>query len=154
MINMETLFEFYARTLTKNALEETNYTLAPYAQKIFLQKNVTDISQSEKGTHLIPYCIPDLIICERNTGNPIMVLDAKYKQHNRTARTDSHQLLAYVLLTGVKKCGFVFPGEEVQIKPMSTGISLPLNASDLAYYEVLINNELTKDHFDQIITAT
>lgn len=112
------------------------------------------MSQAEKGIHLIPYCIPDLIICERNTSNPIMVLDAKYKQHNRSARTDSHQLLSYVLLTGVKKCGFVFPGEDVQIKTMSTGISLPLNVPDLDYYEILINNELKQKHFDQIITTT
>lgn len=154
MINMETLFEFYARILTKKALEGTNYTLSPYAQKIFLQKNVTDMSQAEKGIHLIPYCIPDLIICERNTSNPIIVLEAKYKQHNRSARTDSHQLLSYVLLTGVKKCGFVFPGEDVQIKTMSTGISLPLNVPDLDYYEILINNELKQKHFDQIITTT
>ena len=147
---METLFEFYSRTLTKKALEGTNYTLAPYSQKIFLQKNVTDMSQTEKGIHLIPYCIPDLIICEQNTGNPIMVLDAKYKQHNRTARTDSHQLLAYVLLTGVKKCGFIFPGDEAQIKPMSTGISLPLNVINLDYYEILINQKLEQKHFDQI----
>ena len=75
-------------------------------------------------------------------------------EHNRSARTDSHQLLSYVLLTGVKKCGFVFPGEDVQIKTMSTGISLPLNVPDLDYYEILINNELEQKHFDQIITTT
>ena len=118
VINMETLFEFYTRTVLKHVLPMYKYRLKKYSHKLFLQKGVTKIEDVEKGIHLTRYCIPDLLICDSQTGKPLVVLDAKYKPDNRPSRTDSYQILSYVLLTGVSKCGFIFPGVETKLKKM------------------------------------
>ncbi|CAN7754057.1 5-methylcytosine restriction system specificity protein McrC [Paenibacillus sp. LjRoot56] len=145
MINMETLFEFYARTMIKKSLENDKYELDDYSKKIFLDRGATCIEDTEKGIHLMPYCIPDIVIRDKGTKEALVVIDAKYKSHDRTARTDSLQLLSYVLLTGVNRCGFVFPGAETKIKLMKTSgtdyLSLQTPFVDeLKYYELILGN--------------
>lgn len=142
MINMETLFEFYARTMLKKAIDGSQYMLESYSKKLFLQKGVSRIEDTEKRIHLMPYCIPDIIICDSRTQKPVAVLDAKYKPHERTARSDTHQLLSYVLLTGAGRCAFVFPGVTTEVKAMkSSGEAyLPLSADALRYYELILGN--------------
>ena len=94
----------------------------------------------------MPYCIPDIIIRDNETKNPVVVIDAKYKPHSRSVRADTHQLLTYVLLTGVKKCGFAFPGSESRAKIMRTSetIALPLAVDSVNYYELILGNDFEK----------
>lgn len=145
MINMETLFEFYTRTMFKETLDRDRFVLDKYSKKWFLQCDVAAIEETERGNHLIPYCIPDIVVRDKTTGQALAVLDAKYKAHDRTARTDSLQLLSYVLLTGVNKCGFVFPGAQTEIKQMRTTgsdyllIKTPL-INDLKYFELILGH--------------
>ncbi|MFS0594433.1 hypothetical protein AB1L05_22935 [Cytobacillus horneckiae] len=145
MINMETLFEFYARTMIKKTLDKDKYELDEYSKKWFLQRNTTRIENAEKRIHLMPYCIPDIVIRDKTTNEALVVIDAKYKPHDRTSRIDSLQLLSYVLLTGVKRCGFVFPGPHTELKKMKTSrtdylqLQTPF-VSDLKYYELELGN--------------
>lgn len=143
VINMETLFEFYTRTILKETLPTDKYRLEKYSQKIFLQNGIAKAEDSEKGIHLMSYCIPDIIVCDAETGDPSMVIDAKYKPDDRPIRSDSHQLLSYVLLTGVKKCGFIFPGQVTKLKQMEStnNIYLPLSAEPIQYYELIMGND-------------
>lgn len=142
MINMERLFEFYARTVIKRTLEGTQYYLDSYSKHIFLQSGVTRVDEAERRVHLMPFCIPDILICKKENQCPVLVMDAKYKSHARSARSDTHQLLSYVLLTKVKRCGFIFPGEITAVKTMSSGDDhLMLATDDLAYYELLLGND-------------
>lgn len=152
LINMELVFEFFIRSLIKKCLQHTDFILIPYARKYFLEKGIDNIDQVVRGIHLMPYCIPDIIIMNKKTNRAEFVLDAKYKPHDRVSRQDSLQLLAYILLTGARKCGFIFPGKEPMIKPVRDNrflcLSTPFNDS-LPYYELLLgdsNNErLLKD---------
>lgn len=153
VINMETLFEFYTRTILKETLSADKYKLEKYSQKLFLQKGVGEVEDSEKGIHLMTYCIPDIIICDKKTGEPSMVLDAKYKPDNRPVRADSHQLLAYVLLTGVKRCGFIFPGEVTRLKQMEStnDFYLPLSAEPVRHYELIMGNDGNVDVINKVL---
>jgi hypothetical protein len=155
MINMEALFEFYTRVILKHTIDQDKYSLDRYSKKLYLQKDVANVSEVEKGIHLMSYCIPDIIIRDNETQNPVAVIDAKYKPSNRSVRTDTHQLLSYVLLTGVKKCGFAFPGAESRAKIMrSTGsTALPLSVDSVDYYELIFGNDSdnTADIFSSIL---
>lgn len=152
MINMERLFEFYARTIIKHVLEGSQYYLDSYSKRIFLQEGVTRMDEAERHIHLMPYCIPDILICNKEDYSPVLVMDAKYKSHTRSARSDSHQLLAYVLLTKVKKCGFIFPGETTLVKTMSSGDDhLMIANNDIAYYELLLGNDGLEQGIQQLL---
>lgn len=152
MINMETLFEFYARAMIKKSLQDSVYRVTSYAKKLFLQKGVSKSEDSEKGIHLIPYSIPDIIISDDTTHKPVAVMDAKYKAHNRAVREDSHQLLSYVLLTDVDRCGFVFPNNITELKPMTSGDSfLNLSARRLRYYELLLGKTLGEKDIEDVL---
>ena len=120
------------------------YSLDCYSKRLYIQKDINDITEVERGIHLMPYCIPDIIIRDNASKKPVVVIDAKYKPHSRSARSDTHQLLSYVLLTDVKRCGFVFPGVKNRIKLMNaTGTpSLPLAVDLLEYYELILSNDL------------
>lgn len=149
---MECLFEFYAMTVIKRALGGSQYYLDNYSRRIFLQSGVTRIDEAERRVHLMPFCIPDILICKKEDHCPVLVMDAKYKSHARSARSDTHQLLAYVLLTKVKRCGFVFPGETTTVKTMSSGNDhLMLATDDLAYYELLLGNDDLPTAIEQML---
>lgn len=89
---------------------------------------------------VMPFCIPDIIIYDNDT--PVAVIDAKYKMSGRPDRSDSHQLLAYVLLTGVQRCGFILPGNKTEVREMITSQDnyLPLAPRFLRYYELLLGS--------------
>lgn len=144
MINMESLFEFYARIVLKRTINMDKYSLDRYSKRIYIQRGVADISDVERGIHLMPYCIPDIIIRDNYSRKPIAVIDAKYKPNARSTRSDTHQLLSYVLLTGVSRCGFVFPGANSQAKIMAStkAASLPLAVDSLNYYEIILGNDI------------
>ena len=153
MINMEALFEFYTRIVLKRTIDQSKYSMDRYSKRLFIQKDVSDISEVERGIHLIPYCIPDIIIRDNETQNPVVVIDAKYKPNTRSVRADTHQLLSYVLLTGVKKCGFAFPGSESRTKIMRSTetVALPLAVDSVDYYELIFGNDA--DNAADVLTA-
>lgn len=145
MINMETVFEFYIRTVFREILDANAYYLDNYSKRVYLEKGVAHNEDAKRGIHLMPYCVPDIIICDKASKKPVIVLDAKYKQDGKPDRSDSHQLLSYVLLTGVGKCGFVLPGQQTGIKNMRTDDFLELNSpfiQQLKYYELILGNTI------------
>ena len=155
MINMEALFEFYTRIILKRTIDKDKYSLDCYSKRLYIQKGVSDVSEVERGIHLMPYCIPDIIIRDNETQNPVAVIDAKYKPNTRSVRADTHQLLSYVRLTGVKKCGFAFPGSESRVKIMRSTetAALPLAVDSVDYYELIFGNdsENAADALNQIL---
>jgi len=155
MINMETLFEFYARTMFKETIDSERYTLDKYSRKWFLTR-AAGTEEIERGVHLMSYCIPDIVVRDRESNEAVIVIDAKYKAHDRSVRTDSFQLLSYVLLSGVNRCGFVFPGAETKIKEMRTSgaeylpIQTPL-MNDLKYYELILGSTLNEEVLEHLL---
>lgn len=157
MINMETVFEFYARGVLKKVLREGlkdfGYQLDPYSNKIFLEKGITKAESSKKGIHLMPYCIPDLVVREIATGRIVAVLDAKYKPHGRAVRSDSLQLLSYVLLTGADRCGFIFPDQKTALKSIGEDGYMVLETPlipGLKYYELLLGDVVEERAAEQM----
>ena len=83
----------------------------------------------------------DIIVLRNET--PALVIDAKYKVSGRPDRADSHQLLAYVLLTGVDRCAFILPNTETKIREMETTGDqfLTLASQNIRYYEMLLGHD-------------
>ena len=150
-INMETLFEYYARTELKRALKNSRYRVEQYSKRFYLQKDIDNSDDAEKGIHLMPFCIPDIIVYEDD--KPFIVIDAKYKMSGRPDRSDSHQLLAYVLLTGASRCGFVLPGRKTEVKEMvsSRDNYLPLAPRLLRYYELLLGSKSNGEELKKVL---
>lgn len=147
----QTLFEYYARTELKKALKGSEYRVEQYSKKLYLQKDIDNVDDAEKGIHLMSFCIPDIIIYKED--KPVVVIDAKYKLSGRPDRSDSHQLLSYVLLTGADRCGFVLPGEKTEVKEMvSTGDNyLPLAPRILRYYELLLGSKSDSSELQKVL---
>jgi 5-methylcytosine-specific restriction endonuclease McrBC regulatory subunit McrC len=156
MINMETLFEFYARAILKGAIDSEKYNVDKYSLKWYLMKGTAEGEGIEKGVHLTTYCIPDIVIRDVTTNSTLAVFDVKYKPHGIPGREDSYQLLAYTLLTGVNKCGFVFPGSETMLKQMQTSgtdnllLNTPL-MDELKYFELTIGDDLPEGVLKQML---
>lgn len=154
MINMETVFEFYTRTIFKENIDKNRFYLEKYSKHIYLENGVCSNEDVLTGIHLMPYCIPDIIICDKITHQPFLILDAKYKQDDRPVREDSHQLLTYVLMSGVNKCGFVLPAAQTHLKEMRGNSFLILNSPlfhELKYYELFLGNGIVKTEIDKIL---
>ena len=154
MINMEAVFEFYVRTVFRENIDTNNYYLEKYSRKVFLEKGVSDVSGARAGVHLMSYCIPDVIISDKNTQRPILVLDAKYKKDDKPVRSDSQQLLTYVLLTGVDKCGFVMPRNITDVKSMGGSDYMELSSPlfrVLKYYELLLGNTVNQSELRKLL---
>jgi len=153
MINMEAVFEFYTRIVIKEYLDGSKYYIDSYSKKLFLEKGVKKESDVKRGIHLMPYCIPDIIVRDSTSDEIVIVLDAKYKSHVRATRSDSHQLLTYVVLTGAPRCGFIFPGVLTEVKPMRTDDYLELQSplhSKLKYYELVLSKEPDYNEIEKI----
>lgn len=153
-INMEAVFEFYVRTVIRESLDKNRYYLEKYSRKIFLENGAASLDDVTRGIHLMAYCIPDIIICDKTTRRPVIVMDAKYKRDDRSARGDSHQLLSYVLLTGAPRCGFVLPGRQTAAKQMGDSgfmeLCTPL-MQQLKYYELILGNEASVSEIQKVL---
>lgn len=121
-IRMETVFEFYIRSLVKkyintdeknkNRIRVDNYRDAAHPEELLK-------TSTNKDLYLMSNYIPDIAIQEYNDEKKCWeyttVLDVKYQKssdpNSETVRHNSHQLLFYALLLNVTKCGFVFPEE-------------------------------------------
>lgn len=137
MINMEAVFEFFARICIKESLRPPLY-IESYSKRIPLKKK-----ESSAKTHLMDFCIPDVIIKD-DSGAVVAALDVKYKSFDRESRSDSHQLLSYALLTGTGKCGFILPAEKSELRKLdgnSTSIELNSPNKPLHYFELLLGND-------------
>ena len=154
MINMESVFEFYVRIVLREFLNRyPQYCIEKYSAHLYTESKIKRDEDTLRGIHLMPYCIPDVIICDKTTKKPVVVLDAKYKRDDESSRNDSHQLLSYVLLTGVKKCGFVFPGTVTSLKTMRGNNKLDLESpllSPLNYYELILGNMIDDKEIEKI----
>lgn len=124
-IRMETIFEYYARTVIKDAINSDEKNKS----KLRVDK-YRDISEYEdllkttdnRDIYLMSSYIPDIAIQRYNSETErweyTTVLDVKYQRsvdpRSETVRHNSHQLLFYALLLNTKECGFVFPEESGQ----------------------------------------
>jgi hypothetical protein len=150
------LFTVVIPTLYRNRviMKEASMQLCNvYSKSIYLLL-LMSMSASDESIHLMTYCIPDIIVCDKQTGKPSMVIDAKYKPDGRPVRADSHQLLSYVLLTGVKMCGFIFPGEVTRLKRMEStqDFYIPLSAEPVQYYELIMGNDGNADEIKKVLS--
>ncbi len=84
------------------------------------------------------------------------MFDVKYKDSYRGNREDTYQLLSYSLLTGVNKCGFIFPSKDRETSELKKNkgsnyirMSTPV-INNLEYYEILLNETVSNDLINTI----
>ena len=132
-INMESLFEFYVRSIIKDYFKKSNnerYHLDEYRYQSDNSLNVLDEDYSANNLYIMDKYIPDIAIYENvdDKKKYVAVFDVKYqhstkKAYATTVRHNSHQLLFYMLLLNVTTCGFIFPKEEKSLE-ISDGVKL------------------------------
>ena len=120
-INMESLFEFYVRATIREYLKtrlESQVILDEY--RIPKKNPLFTLKDPEHHAYLMNNYVPDIALIE-DSGNAkryIAVFDVKYqnstsKVYRDTQRHNSHQLLFYMLLLNVRRCGFIFPSDKI-----------------------------------------
>ena len=160
-INMEKLFEYYARAIIREKLEE------PYGLEAY-DTHINTYKGDAKNCHLSRYVIPDIMIYKKEkeliNGQEceckkyVSVYDVKYKDHERANRHDTHQLLSYSLLLDVYKTGFILPnnktdddGDKINSvtddSTVNSQVVIPLEINtkrnlthSLKYYEYLVGD--------------
>ena len=123
LIKIETLFEYYVRAKFKEyfkikgiadlKIDDYRRPRDPGALTTY-----DDIFAYQRP-YLMNEYIPDILLKKLNANGEwinIAVFDVKYQHSMRsvlsgTRRHNSHQLLFYMLLLSVNKCGFIFPNE-------------------------------------------
>lgn len=121
-INMQNIFEVYARYKVKKYLQQDNrFFLEKFDESRFIfqaDEEAKNHGQNVKTSHYISGSVKaDLIICQKvnDTNKIVAVLDAKYKDYKNaylSKREDRLQLLAYGLIYQPKAIGFIFPSME------------------------------------------
>lgn len=120
-INMESLFEFYVRATIREYLKtrlESQVILDEY--RIPKKNPLFTLKDPEHHAYLMNNYVPDIALIEDsdNAKRYIAVFDVKYqnstsKVYRDTQRHNSHQLLFYMLLLNVRRCGFIFPSDKI-----------------------------------------
>lgn len=120
----EDAFDFSSQLMPLGSYEKVQSTLARLNERESIRKN--------KGVYYTPTDVVDFIVA-----------NTKYKVSGRPDRADSHQLLAYVLLTGVDRCAFILPNTETKIREMETTGDqfLTLASQNIRYYEMLLGHD-------------
>lgn len=118
-INMESLFEFYVRATIREYLKshmESHVILDEY--RIPKKNPLFTLKDPEHHAYLMNNYVPDIALIDNSDENRryIAVFDVKYqnstsKVYRDTQRHNSHQLLFYMLLLNVRRCGFIFPSD-------------------------------------------
>jgi len=97
LVNMASLFElFVTRWLEKHL--DGRYKL----------KKQETLSIGEHGSLRM---VMDLLLCERNTGKPLCVLDTKYKAYHSVSNADYNQVVAYADAVGCQNALLIYPQE-------------------------------------------
>ncbi len=119
VIKMESLFEFYVRSKIKEYLNNNKFdNLKIDKYRTNRDKDVLKTIDNNSGAYLMESYIPDIALMRKcdidQEWKYIAVYDVKYQNYIRpssrdTVRHNSHQLLFYMLLLNVNKCGFIFP---------------------------------------------
>lgn len=119
-INMEALFEFYVRATIREYLKvqmDSRVLLDEY--RIPKKNPLFTLKDSEHHAYLMNNYVPDIALVDVSgeIKRYIAVFDVKYqnstsKVYRETQRHNSHQLLFYMLLLNVSRCGFIFPSDK------------------------------------------
>ena len=117
---MEALFEFYVRATIREYLKvrmESRVLLDEY--RIPKKNPLFTLKDSEHHAYLMNNYVPDIALVDDSgeVKRYIAVFDVKYqnstsKVYRDTQRHNSHQLLFYMLLLNVRRCGFIFPSDK------------------------------------------
>lgn len=119
-INMESLFEFYVRATIREYLKSRTESQVLLDEYRIPKKNpLFTLKDPEYHAYLMNNYVPDIALIE-DSGDAkryIAVFDVKYqnstsKVYRDTQRHNSHQLLFYMLLLNVRRCGFIFPSDK------------------------------------------
>lgn len=116
-INMESLFEFYVRATIREYLKSNADSQVLLDEYRIPKKNpLFTLKDSEHHAYLLNNYVPDIALIDDSNDEKqyIAVFDVKYqnstsKVYKETQRHNSHQLLFYMLLLNVRRCGFIFP---------------------------------------------
>ena len=170
MINMETIFELFTRTIFKKAItaykESMSNNLIPLQLSRFRTIKDNDNYKILKGkydngklisTYIMDRTIiPDLVIEKgsKNEGIEYIIFDCKYKDKERrdASRYDAFQLMTYSLLYNAKIVGFVFPSFRNNITKSNNLVSLGdriniVNERDeREYYEYVLTGNSVEDY--------
>ncbi len=120
-IRMEVIFELYVRTLIKRYLKDKGLDQFLRVANYTTNKESTFVTTDNDDCYLMKHFIPDIVFewfdVDSSEWKYVGVFDVKYQYSNNrmdkdTRRNNTHQLLFYMLMLNVKKCGFVFPMEE------------------------------------------
>lgn len=119
-IKMESLFEFYVRSMLKESIKNTPGISLKLDEYRAPQKNpLITLKETDGRAYLMQHYVPDIAIMDTSSQEPryLAVFDVKYQNsmngvYANTRRHNSHQLIFYTLLLNVSKCGFIFPCRE------------------------------------------
>jgi len=101
----------------------------------------------------------DLVVADKSTGRPLIVLDTKYKDVESPAEADINQVIAYAVNTGARRALLVYPTPttrtfhlrmgRLQIRAMAFDLGKDLAASGKAFLAA-IHDELEKCEMDGV----
>lgn len=97
LVDMARLFELFVARWLEGRLNE-----------IYQLKKQENLMIGEKGAIRM---VMDMVICQRDTGRPLCVLDTKYKAHNKVLNEDYYQVLAYSDAMGCENAILIYPKE-------------------------------------------
>lgn len=99
-----------------------------------LPKRVRVVPQKRKRLEATQtrYIAADILITDASTGQPLIVLDTKYKGNNRPDLNDLYQVTFYAAEFGVTQAGLVYPHSEIDhLAGTSRGIQYQSLSFDL-----------------------
>lgn len=90
----------------------------------------------------------DILLCERLSGDPVAVLDTKYKLAERPSDADIYQISFYARELGAKRAILVYPtllasplrmlhGKDIRVESLPFDIGSPLSTSGAAFVSAL-----------------
>ena len=161
-INMEKLFEFYARAIIKRHILDYKLCNQIRLTKYMAESSEWATTTNSDNCYLMKHYNADLAFQVYDKKNKnwkyVAVLDAKYQYSYghvdpNVRRHNTHQLMFYMLMYNVKKCGFVFPKLSIldQYAEFKLNLQLgELNNIDRQYGQFYIG---TSEHNDAMLKA-
>lgn len=160
-INMESLFEFYVRATIRKYLKanpESQLLLDEY--RIPKKNPLFTLKDPEHHAYLMNNYVPDIALIDDSDDEKryIAVFDVKYqnstsKVYKDTQRHNSHQLLFYMLLLNVRRCGFIFPSDKpntailgIQMHELNIQPGDAMDASNREYTQWMVDMTIAEHH--------